>query len=610
MVPARIPARVLRAAIRHTSPLAAVRRAAARGGLVALAAVLGAVAACSDQGTTAPAVSIEHACGTSDVVTLGAFTSATLDCSTATSVQLAGHGATYLIVPQFATGNVSNRAVSYTIGVPAALTAQAQRVSLDLATRGDAGTGARGPGMPGGNPRQAAFDASLRAAERAASASGRWNVDAGSSGRASASRAAQVAPPPAVGSIRDFRVISSLDAQNPAVKTVSAQLDYVGTNTLIYVDTLTPANGFTTDQLNGFGQLFDQTLYPLDVNAFGPPSDVDQNGRLIILLTPAVNALTPAADCSTKGYVAGFFDGFDLASTSSDSNHGEIYFGLVPDPNATVSCAHSVASLIGTVPATFLHELQHLISFSQHVVEHHGQEEEGWLDEGMSIVAEELGSVYYEQRFPPPTGRTNPAQLFPDSSQGFIGGLLGDSYSYLLESDTATVTLHSDADGGLAWRGGDWLLLRWLGDRKGAGFYKQLDQSTLTGTANIAAAAGESFPSLFGDFSLALYTDSIAGVAKASIPIRDRFTSRTLRRLYQALYNAAGPSRDVPRPFPIAPVALAGTVNATMVPGTMAFYQLSTSAGSSAVTLQFAAPGGAALAASLRPQLSIFRLSQ
>ena len=31
------------------------------------------------------------------------------------------------------------------------------------------------------------------------------------------------------------------------------------------------------------------------------------------------------------------------------------------------------------------------------------------------IVAEELGSLYYENKFPPPTGRSNPAQLFPDS---------------------------------------------------------------------------------------------------------------------------------------------------------------------------------------------------
>ena len=60
------------------------------------------------------------------------------------------------------------------------------------------------------------------------------------------------------------------------------------------------------------------------------------------------------------------------------------------------------------VPGTFLHELQHLISFSQHVVVHHSNPEYGWLDEGLSIVAEELGSLYYEQKCPGTACRTRP----------------------------------------------------------------------------------------------------------------------------------------------------------------------------------------------------------
>jgi hypothetical protein len=130
----------------------------------------------------------------------------------------------------------------------------------------------------------------------------------------------------------------------------------------------------------------------------------------------------------------------------------------------------------------------------------------------------------------------------------------------------------------------------------------------LTGTANIAAAAGEPFASLFGDFSLALYTDSLPGVPKSSIPPRDRFTTRTLRQLYQAYFNAAGPSGSVPLPFPIAPSVLTGSVSATMLPGTPTFYQVNTAGGAAQVQIQFTAPGGSALAGSLHPQLSVFRL--
>jgi len=236
--------------------------------------------------------------------------------------------------------------------------------------------------------------------------------------------------------------------------------------------------------------------------------------------------------------------------------------------------------------------------------------EEGWLDEGLSIVAEELGSRYYEQKFPPPTGRTNTLQLFPDSSQGFIAGLLVNSYEFLLKPDTATITLHTDADAGLAWRGSVWLLARWLGDLKGEGVYKRLESTALTGTANIEAAAGEPFQALFADFGVALYADSIPGIARSSVPQRDRFVTRNLRQMYAALFRAAGGSSDVPRVFPIVVQGVAANqaVSASMLPGTVAFYRLDTAAGSGSVQLRFATPTGTALSASLRPQVAIFRL--
>ena len=175
-----------------------------------------------------------------------------------------------------------------------------------------------------------------------------------------------------------------------------------------------------------------------------------------------------------------------------------------------------------------MHELQHLISFSQHTVIHGGNPEYGWLDEGLSIVAEELGSVYYEQKCPGTACRTNPSQLFPDSSQGFIQGFLYDSYQYALLPDTASLTLHGDSDDGFAWRGGDWLLMRWLGDQMGAGFYRKLEQSSLTGVANIQAASGQSFPALFANFGLSLFTDSLPGFPRTTAPAADRFASRNI----------------------------------------------------------------------------------
>jgi hypothetical protein len=462
--------------------------------------------------------------------------------------------------------------------------------------------------MHGAGARQVRFDAALRAKERAAVAKGLWTRQSASAGNsnARASVAAQAAPVPAVGSIRQFHVIGSFNVQNPNFVAVNAKLLFVGVNTLVYEDTLSPANGFTPAQLTSFGQGIDQTFYAIDVDAFGPPSDIDANGRVIVLLTPVVNAITPAAQCSSEGFVAGFFYGFDLSSTTANSNEGEIYYGLVPDPNGVVSCAHSVASVASIAPGTFLHELQHMISYSQHVVIHGGSAEEGWLDEGLSIVAQELGSLHYENKFPPPTGRTNPSQLLPDSAEGFIADQFDEAFAYLVKPDTTTLTLHSDADGGLAWRAGDWLFAHWLGDQEGPSFYKRLEQSTVTGTDNIAAAAGEPFQSLFGDFGLALWTDSIPGVPKSAIPQRDKFTTRTLRTIFQAVFDAG--SAGAAGPFPITVRTLAGQATGSMVPGTVSYFEISTSTSVPITTLRFSPPNGGTFASSLHPQVSVFRL--
>jgi hypothetical protein len=543
-------------------------------------------------------------------ITLAAMQTATVDCSQGgTMFELAGGGASYLLVPELATGNVSITSTSYTLGSPNASASQVV-ASAPLSNRIStlspvAPATATQPGA-----RQQWFDARLRAADRAM-LTRRPSLSAQRSAAMTGAPRAQVTQLD-VGSIRSFRVISTIDTSATTVfKTVGARLAYAGTNILLYVDTLTAATGFATGDLSGIGDLFDKTLYPIDINAFGQPSDIDQNGHLIMLMTPVVNARVTSAECTEGGYIAGFFSGFDLGSRSPDSNQGEVFYTVAPDPAGVSSCAHTVADIELTVPATFLHEVQHLINFSQHVIVHNAVEpEEGWLDEGLSIVAEELGSRYYEEKFPLPTGRTNPLQLFPDSSQGFIGGLLGDSYNYLLKPDTATVTLHSDSDDGLAWRGSVWLLARWLGDLKGEGVYKRLESTALTGTANIEAAAGESFQQLFADFGIALYADSIPGIARSAIPQRDRFVTRNLRQMYAALFRAAGPSADVPRAFPIAVQGIPANqaMSASMLPGTVVYYRVDTPAGSGPVQVRFATPTGTALQASLRPQVAIFRL--
>ncbi|HET9709149.1 MAG TPA: hypothetical protein VFP39_12695 [Gemmatimonadales bacterium] len=568
-------------------------RAPAPWSRIALVCVVVGAVACSSTSSTAPhtLTFTRNPCLPSDTVQLAAAATLRLDCSNGgTTVTFAGGGASYLIVPEFATDQAPFQLVDYSVASgnlsPAA--AVRGRVAADvqrLRTR----------------PLTA-----QRMADRYLREEGRDLARSGAL-RRPAVRAPSLAISAAPDTIHNFQVLSNFTTG--AFANVTGRLAYSGTNLLLYIDTLSPS-GFSAAELQTFGQYFDQTLWAIDTTAFGQPSDVDQNGHVIMLMSKVVNADTPSATCATQGYVAGFFNPQDFDGPSDPhSNQGEIFYSVVPDPNGTFSCGHTVADVGFAVPSVFLHELQHLISFSQHVVVGGGQAEASWLDEGQSIAAEELGSLYYENRCPPPSCRTDPSQLFPDSSQGFVQSFLYDSYQFGLLPDTASITLESDDQQGDSWRGGAWLLVRWLVDQGGAGMYRQLERGPAGGVADIEQATGRPFPALFADFGLALYTDSLPGLPRTTAPAVDRFTTRNLRQLWARLFTTSGPSTNIPLPMPVQLFAVTGdTSTAVLYPGTVTYFRLDTPASSAAVSVRFAAPGGAAFSATLNPQLAVFRL--
>jgi hypothetical protein len=505
---------------------------------------------------------------------------------------------TYILVPQYATGNGGRSSVAYTLDVSSPAT-PAARASFAVRDQTEAPKGTV--------PLQRRLDLTLRGLEHrlapvAPEAIARW--------RASADvRQVSPATVPPIGSTRTFHVLG--DLVGTGFTTDTATLRYVGTNVLIYVSNEAPPSpkGFTDTQLATFGQLFDRDLYDIDVRTFGTPSDIDANGHVIVLMTPKVNKLTAADSCVSSGYVSGFFFGLDLTPSSTHSNKGEIFYSLVPDPDSTFSCPHSVADVEFNTPATFIHEFQHMISWNQHVIVRGGPDEETWLNEGLSHIAEEMGSRYYEHRYPAPSGRTNPAQLFPDSAEGFISGDLINAYMYMLEPSKWSITEFA-AGGQLQERGGAWLFLRWLGDQKDSTIYAKLDQTALTGIANVEAQSGETFPHLFGDFTLALYTDSLRTVDRGLIPTRYRFASRNLRQLFQALYDANPGRRDeVPRPWPLPLTAVddPGSESSSMLPGTAEYFVVHLPSQATPSVVQFTPQSGGTFAATLGAQVTVFR---
>jgi len=563
-----------------------------------LLATLCLLAACSDNNPAAPVARCSSGAQPTTLTSGQAGTFAAADL--ATCLDLPGDGATYVIVPQLAAPATSLTPVSYELGEGGATGNLVAGITPDWNPVQSSRS------MPG--PLQDRFDHSLLVRNRqlahvtAVAGSARSGVHT--------ALHASVAPP-APGSTRAFFVCGNLDCTDSLFKSDTAQLEYVGANILFYQSSKAPPPpaGLTGAQLTALGTLIDQTLYGIDIRTFGQPSDIDANGRVIVLMSPYVNAISPASECASQGFVAGFFFGPDLIPSVPHSNAAEIYYSLAPDPNGTFSCPHTVGEVEQLTGATFLHEMLHMINFNQKVLVHHDNDTEvEFLDEGMAKIAEEFGARYYEQRYPPPTGRTNPAQLFPDSAEGFITGDLFNSYDYLANPGASTATLSTGAST-LPDAGAEWLFLRWLGDQTDSTIYARIVQSALTGMPNLEAAAGASFPQLFGEFSMALYTDSLPGVMRGEPPAPYRFESRNLRQLYQALFRAVADPTVIPRPFPIELTVLSPGTSASgaLLPGTMHFYKFTTPTNGATGQLHFSSAGGAAFDATSAAQVTVFR---
>jgi hypothetical protein len=345
---------------------------------------------------------------------------------------------------------------------------------------------------------------------------------------------------PVVGDGRTFNVCASISC-NLFVQ-VQAHARFVGQRGAIFVDDTVPAGGLTEQDVTELGELFDHHMYPIDTVAFGRESDLDGNGVVIILLTDAVNALS--ANCENGSVILGYFFGLDLTLDEPGSNQGEVFYSRVPDAGAP-ACGHTRDRVLRTLPPTFIHEFQHMISFNQHVLLRGGSPENTWLNEGLSHFAEELGGRQI------PDG---PVQGSAASrAQQFFESDVDNAYSYLEQPSAAYLVTPGNSFGTLAERGANWLFVRWLADQFDAGdtlgttFTRALVQTARVGSDNVTTVTGRPFAELIGAWQLANYLDDLPDFAPLDGELR--YTTVNLRSTLKAV-----------SPFyPLRPDSAAGT---------------------------------------------------
>ncbi|MBI4540662.1 MAG: IPT/TIG domain-containing protein [Gemmatimonadetes bacterium] len=304
---------------------------------------------------------------------------------------------------------------------------------------------------------------------------------------------------PRVGDRTTFNVINK---ENEFEK-VTAEVRLVGRHAVIYQDLNAPSGGFSESDFRAFGAVFDDPIYDTDVAAFGSPSDLDANGRVIILFTPVVNKMT---ERGSDGFIAGFFFGNDLLNRTG-SNRAEIFYTLVPDPDGRFGDARSKERVLRTVPPVLAHELQHMIQFNQRVLLRGAAGSEAlWLSEGLAHMAEDMVGEAFQRQ-----GDESRAREFRLAN--YVRA------SRFLEATPRTSLVAAAAPGTLAERGAAWLFVKYLiGHFGGNEILRRLTQTTRTGVANVTAETGRAWPPLIGDWSAALYLDDL------NFPVEPRFS--------------------------------------------------------------------------------------
>jgi hypothetical protein len=353
--------------------------------------------------------------------------------------------------------------------------------------------------LEGRVPYAEAWEAALRDRERALPRGDAWPDAA----------AAPDAALPAVPDVGERRQFNVLKLQG-GFDRVTATARIVTTRAVLWVDD-EAAGEFSSADLQYFGGLFDDPIYPTTVATFGEPSDVDGNQRIFILFTPRVNALTPRNQSS---YITGFFYGCDLLARSrcSGSNEAEIFYSLVPDPGAKWSSARTVATVRAAVPPILAHEFQHMIHFARRGF----SADVLWLSEALAHTAEELVADVLQA--------TNPTLAHSFRTPNLVRA------QRYLSSPASSSLLALAGTGSLEMRGGVWLLLKHArGHYGGNDLLRRLTSSSQSGVANLTQQTGQPWSRLAVDFDVALWADGAPELGTTPLEPRYRFQGFNLR---------------------------------------------------------------------------------
>jgi hypothetical protein len=274
---------------------------------------------------------------------------------------------------------------------------------------------------------------------------------------------------------RDFSLfVRERDFSNPeSYVTVSGELQGVGRHCQVYVDRDYNPRSRIQPTVNDIIQTFDREVYPRACHDLGRALDVDRDGRFTILLTPWLGKLAEGK-ISLGGFVRGS-DFFRDMAPPFGNRCDMMYLNteLQPGPALRTILAH---------------EYTHAVIFSEHVFGSYQpqipkQDEEGWLNEGLAHMVEDLREYSWSN--------------LDYRISAFLSA--PEHYQLVVPDYFRSGLFRSHGH-----RGATYLFLRWCCDRFGDEVLKSLVQTNLNGIANVEAATGQTFADLFREWTTAL----------------------------------------------------------------------------------------------------------
>jgi hypothetical protein len=319
---------------------------------------------------------------------------------------------------------------------------------------------------------------------------------------------------------------------------IRAVVRRVGSGSIWLEDVANPPPNLSGPDYESLGSQFDNMTLPTISNQFGEPTDVDENGRIVVVISQEVNRF---------GGVLGFVVTTDFFPSSGgtpgvnscpSSNEGEFYYSVTPDPQGQITPTQGGQALEISLPAfrsltprLAAHEATHIIQLGRRLLETPGASALGtiWELEGQAVLAEEI-TGFTELGVGPRQNlgfqvAFDPAEVQP--TDWFSNRFVDLAFYYGFQDETARAP---GAPAACSWLGRQetsgpcnygrlaygpaWSFQRWVLDHYGSGFpggeaelMRRLVQATVAGFPAFEQVLGEPAPPLLARWAASLYTD-------------------------------------------------------------------------------------------------------